>query len=243
MGDIAEWQDSLAGGAAELGLQIDEEQRAAYRLHFELLLAHNERAALTSLSDPGDIAVRHYLDSLTCLLARDIGPGERVADVGSGAGFPGIVLAVARPDASYQLIESTRKRAAFLRTAVQALGLHYVSITAARAEETGQDPDHRECYDLVLSRAVAPLPVLLEYCLPLLRVGGQFLGQKGPEAQKELDHSGPALSALGGQVGQLRSLSLPRQAGRRVLIVIEKTEPTPAKFPRRPGIPAKRPLK
>jgi 16S rRNA (guanine527-N7)-methyltransferase len=243
MGDVSHWNRAVLDGAAALGLEVGSRELAAWRMHFELVMEHRKRAALTSLSDPADIAIKHYLDSLTCLLVRDIAPDERVADIGSGAGFPGLVLAIARRHASYVLAEATRKRAAFLEIAVSALGLENVTVAAARAEEMGRDPEHRERYDLVLSRAVAPLPVLLEYCLPLVRLGGQFLAQKGPEAPNELEEAGRTLAALGGRVGRTQSLTLPQQRGERVLILVEKAEATPPRYPRRPGIPAKRPLR
>ena len=233
---------ALLSGARELGIHIAEPQLFAYQTHLRLLRAHNRRAGLTAITDPVEIAIKHFLDSLTCLLARDIAPGERVADVGSGAGFPGLVLAIARPQASYTLIEATKKRTAFLRLAAEALALTNTTLLAGRAEQAGRNPDHREAYDLVLSRALAPLPVLLEYCLPLAHLGGHCLAQKGPGAEEELDHSGPALRTLGGALSEVRTFSLPRNMGARTLILVEKTAPTPARYPRRPGIPAKRPL-
>jgi 16S rRNA (guanine527-N7)-methyltransferase len=243
MDETVDWARTLVEGAAALGIEIGDEDLSAYRTHFELLVEHNERAALTSLKDPAEVAIKHYLDSLTCLLVCDLSAGERVADIGSGAGFPGLVLAIARRAPSFVLVESTRKRTVFLRLAVDALGLENVAVVSARAEEIGRRQEHRERHDLVLSRAVAPLPVLLEYCLPLVRVGGRFLAQKGPAAREELEQAGGALSALGGRVEHVRLLSLPRRAGDRALILVEKVETTPSRYPRRPGIPARRPLR
>jgi 16S rRNA (guanine527-N7)-methyltransferase len=239
----AEWRTALLQGASHLGIDIPEAHLRAYSTHRHLLLAHNQRAGLTTIADPIEIAIKHYLDSLTCLLLRDIAPGERVADVGSGAGFPGLILAVARPSAAYTLIESTGKRAAFLELAAGRLPIPHLNVVPARAERAGRDPDLRGTFDLVLSRAVAPLPVLLEYCLPLARVGGHFLAQKGPDAQQELHRSAPALDTLGGSVTRTRHLTLPLAMGDRTLILVEKTAPTADRYPRRPGIPAKRPLR
>jgi len=233
---------ALLAAAADLGLPLPEADLAAYRAHFALLLEHNPRAGLTSLTDPVEIAVKHYLDSLTCLLVRDPAEGEEIADVGSGGGFPGMVLALARPNARFTLVDSSAKRTAFLRTAADALHLRNVTIVTARAETLGQDPDHRERYDLVISRAVAPLPILLEYCLPLARLGGQELAMKGPEAEAELTASAQALATLGGRLSTTHRLELPQGLGARTLVLIEKTSPTPARYPRRPGSPAKRPL-
>jgi len=237
-----DYNEALLDGARELGLQIAESQLAAYRTHLQLLFEHNRRAGLTTITDPVEVAIKHFLDSLTCLLARDIAAGERVADVGSGAGFPGLVLAVARPHATYTLIESTKRRTAFLERAARELKLANTTVLKTRVEEAGRNPDHREAYGLVVSRALAPLAVLLEYCLPLVGLGGHCLAQKGPDAKEELERSGPALRILGGSISEVRSLTLPRDMGARTLILVEKTAPTPARYPRRPGMPAKRPL-
>jgi 16S rRNA (guanine527-N7)-methyltransferase len=236
------WEQLLASGARQLGLAISPAQFSTYRRHLQLLLEHNPRAGLTAITDPREIAVKHFLDSLTCLLVHDIADGERVADIGSGGGFPGLVLAAARPRATYTLVESVRKRTAFLELAARDLGLHNISVLAARAEQVGRYPAHRDTYDLVVSRAVAPLPVLLEYCLPLARVGGHAILYKGPEAEQELARSDRALETLAGHLAATHSLSLPLGMGERVLIVVDKLAPTPARYPRRAGLPSKRPL-
>ncbi len=236
------WRNALLTGAAGLGIAISEAEIARFQRHLELVMRHNEQAGLTTISDPSEIASKHFIDALTGLLAREIRPGERVADVGSGGGFPGIVLAAVRPSAEFVLIESSRKRAAFLETVLQELDLPNAAVVVARAEEAGQRPEHREAYDLVVSRAVAPLPALLEYCLPLARVGGQMLAYKGPEGSGEIAASVRALEALGGRFTSETRLSLPLGMGERALLLIDKVAPTPARYPRRPGVPAKRPL-
>ena len=152
------------------------------------------------------------------------------------------MLAVVRPAARYHLLEATRRKAAFLAAAVEALALRNVEIVPSRAEEAGRDDRYREACDLVVSRAVAPLPVMLEYGLPLTRLGGHLIAYKGPEAEREVADSGAALKVLGGEVRGLKAVSLPREMGERVLVLVEKTAPTPPAYPRRPGIPAKRPI-
>jgi len=239
---LERWQRALLEGAAELGIGVPAESVAAFRTHFELLLLRNPRAGLTTIADPVEIAIKHFVDSLAGLLVREIRDGERVADVGSGGGFPGLVLAASRPNAQYTLIESNQRRAAFLRELATALSLKGAAVIAQRAEQVGRDADHRGSYDLVLSRAVAPLPVMLEYCLPLAIVGGDVLAYRGPEGESEVAASAAALSAMGGSIKEVRRLSLPQRMGERVLVLIEKTAPTPDRYPRRPGIPAKRPL-
>ncbi len=240
--DVADFREALAGGAVELGLDIADAMLDGYCAHFQLLLARGPEADLTSLTGPVGIAIKHFLDSLSCLLLRDIPSGERVADIGSGGGFPGLVLAVARPGADYTLIESNQKRACFLEEAIDALHLPNATVLRERAERVGRDPAHRERYDLVLTRAVAPLPVSLEYALPLARVGGRCLAMRGPQAPRDIERSDRALSELRGRISGTKDLSLPQSMGKRILLLIDKVERTPDRYPRRPGIPAKRPL-
>lgn len=242
--DAAEKQfrAAIVSGADELGVAVTEAEFNSYAAYFTLLLARRPAADLTSLTDPAGIAIKHFLDSLTCLLVREIAVGERVADIGSGGGFPGLVLAIARPEGSYTLIESNQKRAYFLEEVVHALHLDHVGIVRARAEDVGRDSVHREGYDLALSRAVAPLPVSLEYCLPLTRVGGKCLAMKGPQADREIERSSHALAELRARIIETRQLALPQGMGARTLLLIQKEAPTPERYPRRRGIPAKRPL-
>jgi 16S rRNA (guanine527-N7)-methyltransferase len=238
---IAIFQQALLAGAADLGIRITDQELDLFAHHYSLLLQRRTHG-LTTITDPVHAAIKHFLDSLTPLLLRDIQPGERVADIGSGSGFPGIPLAIVRPHASYTLVESNQRRAAFLREAAAALGCSDVTVIADRAETLGRDPQHRERYDLVVARALAPLPVLLEYCLPLLRIGGDCLALKGPAGERDLAHSHRALTTLGGHLAATRNLSLPNGMGDRFLVMVRKVSPTPVRYPRRPGIAAKRPL-
>ena len=240
--DWSLFNQSLSDGANDLGIAVTTAQIELLSQHCALVLAQRLRAGLTAIADPVPAAIKHYLDCLAALLIRDIRPGDRVADVGSGAGFPGLVLAIARPEAAYTLIESNRRRGAFLEGCVRALGLPHVCIVAERAETVGRDPAHREAYDLAVSRALAPTPVLLECCLPLVRVGGDCVALKGPAGQIELSRSQRALEVLGGEVGAIRALSLPHGMGDRLLVRVTTRRETPARYPRRPGAPAKRPL-
>ena len=240
--DLTTFRSTLTSGAPALGLDLPADHLDAYAAHYTLLLAHQAEAGLTSLTDPAEVAIKHVLDSLTCLLVRNIAPAETVADIGSGGGFPGLVLAVTRPQARYTLIESNHKRAAFLERAIAALHLENTTVLTDRAEAAGRHPNHRDAYHLVLSRAIAPLPVALEYALPLARVGGHCLAMKGPQAPHEIEKSDRALSELHGRIAETKDLSLPHSMGSRTLVLIEKTAPTPDRYPRRPGLPAKRPL-
>jgi len=234
----------LEEGARRWGLDLRSESLAAFQTYYEELIAWNERANLTAITDYQEVQIKHFLDSLSCLLVLAGLPmdGWRGLDIGAGAGFPGLPLKIARPQMELTLLEAKKKRVRFLQHLVERLKLPGVAVIRGRAEELGRQPGHREGYDLVLARAVATLPVLLEYALPLCQIGGIFLAQKGPDIKEELETSKVALRVLGGQMREVRGLELPHSMGRRNLVVVEKVAPTPEKYPRRPGMPAKRPL-
>ncbi|NDJ85232.1 MAG: 16S rRNA (guanine(527)-N(7))-methyltransferase RsmG [Chloroflexi bacterium] len=207
----------------------------------EMLDWHTNRANLTGITEPEAVEIRHFLDSLSVLLL-DIPSGARVADVGAGAGFPGLVLKIARPDLHVTLIESVGKKTAFLKHVVAALELADVDVLQTRAETLGQDYDYRESFDLVVARAVAKLPVLVEYMLPLSRVDGICCAMKGSSALAEVNDANPAIETLGGHFARMHSVSLPNVDEPHMLVIIEKVRMTPSAFPRRAGIPTKRPI-
>ncbi len=234
--------DTLLAEAARIGHPLTEAQGRRLLRYVELLLDANRRLNLTAIVDPEGILRRHLLDSLRCLegLPAD---ARALADVGSGGGLPGIVLKVARPDLEVRLIESVRKKARFLAATVEALGLEGIQVDPRRAEEAGRDPALRESFDAVTARAVAPLPVLAEYAFPLLRIGGVGVFPKKGEIDAELEALKRALPLLGGGRVEVRPAPIPGlpEEG-RVLVLAVKAGPTPDRYPRRPGIPAKRPL-
>lgn len=203
----------------------------------------NQHFNLTAITDPVGIEVRHFLDSLTCLLAMGANSVEQVIDVGTGAGFPGIPLKILLPGLKLTLVEATRKKADFCNHIVQGLSLDQVEIVHGRAEDIGQDSNYRQSYDVALARAVAPLSVLVEYLLPFLRVGGRAIAQKGETAHTEAHEAEGALGILGGCVDRLIPVELPGVVETRYLVVINKLAATPGKYPRRAGIPEKRPLR
>ncbi len=207
--------------------------------HWQLLAEANQKQNLTAIREAEPALSLHYLDSL--LLAADIPPQARLLDIGSGAGFPGMPLAIARPDCSVMLLEASAKRCAFLRQSVAALGLQNVEICEARAEKAGHDAALRESFDCVTARAVTALPALAEYCLPFLRLGGLFLAMKGPAYAEELAAAEAALAILGGEYLGCREAALPQGEQRRILR-IRKNAPCPEKYPRREGMPEKKPL-
>lgn len=236
------WRRILAAGGERLSIALGEAEAERFAAYLEALLEWNRRINLTRITDPAEVAVKHFLDSLTCLRAAPFGRGARVADVGSGAGLPGVALAIARGDLRVTLVEATAKRCEFLNHVVERLGLERVEVACLRAEEAGRQDDYRESYDVVVSRAVARIAVLAEYALPLTRVGGVFLAQKGPRAETEVEEAAGAIETLGGRVQASERFQLPEGGGSRVVVVIGKESPTPARYPRRPGVPAKRPL-
>ena len=235
-----------AGAAALLDLQLTPAQLDAFQVYADELADWNARFNLTAITDPEAVQLKLFLDSLTCLLALRAWPlpaGTALIDVGAGAGFPGLPLKIVCPDLRLTLLEATGKKVKFLEHLVAKLSLSGVTAFQARAEEVGRDPAHREQYDWALARAVAELPVLAEYLLPLVRVGGRCLAQKGASAAAEAQATGRALKVLGGRLDRILPVELPGEAETRYLVVIEKVTPTPAKYPRRPGLPAKAPLR
>lgn len=237
--------EALVQGARQLGLELTPEQVRAFAYYQQALLEWNARFNLTAITTPLGIQVKHFLDSLSCL--RAFPPelwhsGWRVVDVGTGAGFPGLPLKLVCPELRLTLVEATLKKTFFLRAMVDELGLEGVTVLHARAEELGQDAAHREQYDGVLARAVAEMPVLAEYTLPLARVGGWVLAQKGDHAAQETQSALGAVRLLGGRLRALLPVSLPELES-RYLVVLDKVAPTPAKYPRRVGMPTKRPLR
>jgi 16S rRNA (guanine527-N7)-methyltransferase len=232
----------LAAQAAVFGLTLSPAQEAQFGRYQELLLAWNERLNLTAVRDPAAIQSRHFLDSLTCATVTGDLNGRSLIDVGAGAGFPGLPLKLLYPQMRLTLVESIAKKTTFLHAVVADLGLEDVTILAERAEIIGQQPAHREQYEWAVARAVAELRVLVEYLLPLCRIGGQMLAQKGETAAAETAAAANAIHLMGGGPAHLHPVQLPDHPARLYLVLISKTAATPARYPRRPGMPAKRPL-
>ncbi len=232
--------DILASTTADWGIPLSEAQLAQFALYADTLLQWNKHVNLTAITDYKGIMVRHFLDALRCARSWGNAPYSLI-DIGSGAGLPGLPLKLLWPSLELTLVESVRKKATFLQHMVDRLGLSAVTILTQRAEVVGRDPYHRERYDVATARAVATLNVLAEYCLPLLRLGGRFLAPKGADIAVEIDRARSAWTTLGGQLLAVEPVHLP-DLEPRTLVIVEKIAPTPLRYPRGIGMPARRPL-
>jgi 16S rRNA (guanine527-N7)-methyltransferase len=234
--------ERLATQAAGFGLHLAAAQLEQFTAYQALLLEWNERINLTAIGEPALIQQRHFLDSLTCATVTGDLNGRLLIDVGAGAGFPGVPLKILYPLLRLTLVESVQKKARFLETVAAELGLADLNIITERAEVLGQQAAHRSQYDWAVARGVAEMRVLTEYLLPFCRVGGHVLAQKGRNAASETAAARGAIAELGGAAPQLRPVQLPHHTETHYLVVIEKVRETPSRYPRRVGIPAKRPL-
>ena len=228
--------------SALFNVRMTGRQVLSFLTYEKELLEWNLKFNLTAIRDSESIRTKHFLDSLSCILAWKAVPPGRLIDVGTGAGFPGVPLKILYPNLKLTLVESVGKKANFCRHIVDALGLEHVEVIQARAEDLGQDPDHREKYDWAVARAVAKLNVLSEYLIPFVRVGGTAIAQKGESGPAEAQSAEQALELLGGKLRQLIPVNLPGVADDRYLILVDKFAATPPKYPRKPGVPAKQPL-
>ena len=224
------------------GISLSAEQVQQFETYMSLLGEWNERINLTTIVDREDVLIRHFIDSLSVLTLYQPQAHDRLIDVGTGAGLPGIPLAIVHPELSITLMDATGKKVQFLEAVKEALGLQQIVVVQSRAEEGGQDIFFREEFDVVVARALARLPVLLEYLLPFAKVGGVCIAMKGENPQEELADSTLALRTLGGQLEELVRFDLPIVNITHHLIRFRKTNLTPAKYPRRPGMPTRKPL-
>jgi 16S rRNA (guanine527-N7)-methyltransferase len=235
--------EKLVQDAARLfNINITGRQVSAFQTYEKELLEWNRKFNLTAIRDSESIRTKHFLDSLSCVLAWKAAPPGHLIDVGTGAGFPGIPIKILYPKLKLTLVESVGKKAMFCQHLVEMLGLEHVEVMQARAEDLGQDSGQRERYDWAVARAVAHLNVLSEYLIPLVRVGGTVLAQKGESGPAEAQSAEGAMHLLGGKLRQLIPVNLPGVADDRYLILVDKVAATPPKYPRKPGVPAKQPL-
>ncbi|OGO05030.1 MAG: hypothetical protein A2Y60_00930 [Chloroflexi bacterium RBG_13_54_9] len=240
--------ERLISGARELGFHLTPHQVEQFETYYQELIQWNKQINLTAIVDYEEVQTKHFLDSLTVALALEDGPplsaSFRVIDVGSGAGMPGIPFKILYPDVRLVLLDSVGKKTSFLRHVVAKLGPDFigVEVLTARAENLARENEHREAYDLVLSRAVAELPTLVELTLPFCKIGGVFVAQKKGPIEEEIREAQKAIDLLGGLLRGVKRIKLGDLPEEHLLVVIEKVTPTPSRYPRRAGIPVKRPL-
>lgn len=233
----------LREGLEQLNIEADKKTLEKLINFKDILLEWNEKINLTAITDEREIYIKHFLDSATCLSTGYIKDNDKIIDIGTGAGFPGLVLKILKDNIDITLLDSLKKRMKYLEEAVSKLGVGKLDIIHGRAEEYGVKNGQRESYDIALSRAVASLNVLSEYCIPFVKVGGLFLCQKGPNYSDELKEAEKAINILGGKVEDIKKYILPYSDIAHYIIVIRKLSSTPTKFPRKPGKPSSSPIK
>lgn len=233
-------KELLKNGFSELGINCDETAIERLSVYAEILKEKNKQFNLTKITDDTGICVKHFLDSASLLCAGKL--GSTVIDVGTGAGFPGLVLKVLEPGIHLTLLDSLNKRINFLKEASVAMGLTDINFLHLRAEDGGRNKQLRESFDTVVSRAVASLPLLCELCIPFVRIGGYFLAMKGPAAEEELKNSKRAISILGGETETIKDVKIPFSDLSHKIVVIKKVRQTPTKFPRKPAYITKSPI-
>lgn len=236
----------LIEGARKLGIEFSARQVKQFELYYQELIEWNKKINLTAITDYCSVQVKHFLDSLTVTLALPAKELEKsdfnIIDIGTGAGFPGVPLKILLPQPRLVLIEPTTKKTAFLHHIIRKLDLQNVEVLNSRAEEAAHLPLYREQFALALSRAVALLPALVELTLPFCQVGGRFIAQKKGDIDKEVDRAEKAIATLGGKLDQIKKIELDEFDDARYLVIIDKIYRTPNKYPRRPGVPKRRPI-
>lgn len=238
--DKKEFYEIIDKYAKELQIELNENQKEKFYLYMNLLIEWNEKINLTAIVEPKEVILKHFIDSLT--ISKYIEKNSYVADVGTGAGFPGIPLKILREDLNIVLVDSLNKRINFLNEVIKELDLKKIKAIHSRAEEFGQNREHREKFDIVTSRAVANLSTLSEYLIPLVKIGGKSLCMKGPEIEEEINNAKKAIKILGGIISNVYQFNLPQSDIQRTIVEINKIKNTEKKYPRKAGTPAKEPL-
>lgn len=227
----------------ELGLSLSDEQIKQFLRYYEMLIEWNEKVNLTAITEYRDVLKKHFVDSLSLIKAYDLLQEKKVIDVGTGAGFPGLALKIAFPNLHVTLLDSLNKRIAFLNAVIEELELKNVVAIHGRAEDAARQAEYRENFDLCVSRAVANLSTLSEYCLPFVKVGGLFISYKSEKSEEEIMQAESAIQKLGGGVENQVAFYLPNSDIYRNFFLIRKKSETAKKYPRKAGLPSKEPLK
>lgn len=235
--------ETLIEGAKSLDITLTSSQIQRLKDYKDYTLEINKSLNLTSIIEDKDFIIKHFLDSFTLSNVYDFSKAERVMDLGTGAGIPGIPLKILYPETSFVLVDSLNKKVQFLKDVVKMLKLNKIDCIHGRAEELGQDQKYRESFDVVISRAVAHLAVLSEYCIPFLKINGTFLCLKGPKYKEEIEEGEAAILKLGGRLKGIETIQLPFSDITHYILEIKKIKDTPTKFPRKPGKPTKNPIK
>ncbi len=222
-------------GIKDLNLNIDNEKIEKFRIFSSLLIEWNEKMNLTAVTDPAEISVKHFLDSIAPLSVIDLKKDSKIIDVGTGAGFPGLPIKIVRDDLDFTFMDSLNKRINFLKEVSDKINLEKAEFIHSRAEEAGKNKNYREKYDYAVSRAVANLKVLCEYCIPFIKVGGFFISFKQFEVENEIEEAKAMIGTLGGKIIDVKEINIPQSDIKRKIIVIEKTKETPGQFPRNPN--------
>ena len=238
--EFEKFEKSLKEKAYKLGIELNNYQLKQFYNYMRLLIEWNKKINLTAIIEPEDIILKHFIDSLT--ISKYIDEKDKIADIGTGAGFPGIPLKILKPNNEMLLVDSLNKRIKFLEIVIQENKLENIHTIHGRVEEIGHNKVYRGKFDIVTSRAVAKLNVLLEYMLPLLKIGGKCICLKGPNIEEELEEAENAIKILGGQIDKIEQIELPYSDNKRNIIVVKAVKQSPNRYPRKPGTPTTLPL-
>lgn len=238
--EFNEFKEKLIINVDKLGINLSEIQLKQFYNYMNLLIEWNKKVNLTAITEPDEIILKHFVDSLT--ISKYISDGTKVVDVGTGAGFPGIPLKIVRQDVDITLLDSLQRRINFLDEVINELNLEKITTVHSRVEDFGKNKKYREEFDIATSRAVANLSTLSEYLLPLVKVGGKVISMKGSLIQEELENSKNAIKILGGQIEKVDEFDLPNSDISRNIVLIDKIKNTPNRYPRKAGEPSKKPL-
>ncbi|MFR0823594.1 MAG: 16S rRNA (guanine(527)-N(7))-methyltransferase RsmG [Clostridia bacterium] len=236
--DFISFYKEMTEKLKKIGIVIKEEEANQFYKYMQLLLEWNQKMNLTAITEPEEVVNKHFIDSMT--IKKHIKDNQDIVDVGTGAGFPGIPLAIMQSGSQFTLVDSLNKRITFLEKVKKEIDLVNIKNVHSRVEDFAKN--YRESYDVATSRAVAGLPILLEYLLPLVKIGGKCICMKGSDIKEELEKAKKSLVILGGKVQEVEEFTLPDTQIRRSIVIIEKVKKTPEKYPRKAGIPAKEPL-
>ncbi|NLV87859.1 MAG: 16S rRNA (guanine(527)-N(7))-methyltransferase RsmG [Tissierellia bacterium] len=234
--------ETLIKGVGDLNIELSEIQVNNFIKYKDLLKEWNKKINITAITEDDEIDIKHFLDSLTPVTTGLLDKNIKLIDIGTGGGFPGLPLKIYNEELNVTLLDSLNKRITFLKEVIDTLGLDNIEAIHGRAEELGRDEKHREQYDISISRAVASLNTLSEYCMPFVKVGGHFISMKGPDVEDELKDAEKAIKTLGGKLVKVESIKIPQSDIVHSLIIIEKIKETPTKYPRSGGKPKKNPL-